>query len=309
MPSRRRVSGSTPLAGLTALTSLLMMSGCASTPPELVAPAVTVAPYSTSSAARPVFAVAPLRNESGVSFADTLRVTDAVAARCAEVRGIACLPVNRTLAAMRAMQITEIRTPQQAQQLAAAVGADGVIVGSVTAYDPYDPPKIGLTLGLYARANSALTPGAPMGLDPAALRTRATEGPAASEFTLQPLSVISEHLDAASHEVLMNVQRYAEGRSRAGSALGWERYIKSMDLYTDFAASFAVYQLMQEERLRLARAGAPERNGAREARRRAAEELAQSRQAAQPMQARSPAQTASATEGSAAGGGAEPSSP
>lgn len=241
------------LLSLCPLITSLPLTGCQSKP-ELVAPEVVVAPYGATNMQTPVFAVAPLRNESGVSVADTLRVGDALCARLAEVRGIAALPLNRTISAMRALRMSEVRTPEDARRLAAAVGADALIVGSVTAYDPYDPPKMGLTLGLYARPGSVLTTQTSAPLDLKAMQTQPDETAwSSATFADKPLNVVSEHLDAANHEVLMNVQRYAEGRHRSGTALGWERYIKSMDLYTDFAASWAVQRLMQQERLRVAR--------------------------------------------------------
>lgn len=244
---------------LVACASLALVAGCSSKP-ELTAPETTVSPYGATGPNRPVFAIAPLRNESGVSVVDTLRISDALAARCAEVHDLSCLPVNRTLAAMRALGMPEVRSPEDARRLAMAVGADAIIVGSITAYDPYDPPKLGLTLGLYAREGSSITRRPSAATDPKSIQlqpdeTRWTGG----AFANQPLSVISEMLDAANHEVLMNVQRYAEGRHDSASALGWKRYVKSMDLYTDFAAYWSVYRLMNQERLRLAREPAPQK--------------------------------------------------
>ncbi|MBX9735406.1 MAG: hypothetical protein K2X32_00635 [Phycisphaerales bacterium] len=246
-----------------AISLALVLSGC-NTKQALVAPEVTVSPYGAL-AQTPVLAIAPLRNESGVSFADTLRVSDALANRASEIRGMACLPVNRTLAAMRALRMNDVRSPEDARRLAAAVGADAIIVGSLTAYDPYDPPKIGITIGLYGRDGSILTGVARKPLDVKDLQTQPDETRwASTNFNASgPLSVISEHYDAANHEILISVQRYSEGRHREASALGWERYVKSMDLYVDFAAYRAMDRLMQEERLRLARLAPPPKSNPR----------------------------------------------
>lgn len=253
--------------GALAALAAALLGGCQS-PPELVPPEVIVSPYPLA-LGEPVLAIAPLRNESGTSFADTLAVSDALVARAAEVRGVSALPVNRTIAAMRALGIAEIRTVGQARAVAATVGADGIIVGSITAYDPYDPPTLGLTLGLYAARPGALTPGPVRGgIDVARLERSAAEGidPAAAPGALDlPLSVVSELLDAHSHEVQMNVRRYAEGRTPGFSALGWKQYLASAPLYTDFAAWWSVSRLMQEERLRLARLGGAALLGAQNA--------------------------------------------
>lgn len=235
-------------AALAAVLSVLMgFMGCAPKP-DLVAPAVLVSPYAGGN--RPVvWAVAPLSNESGTSAVDPLAVSDAIVARAAEARGLAVLPLNRTLAAMRALGMNAVRSPGEARRLAAALDADAIIVGSVTAYDPYDPPTLGLMLGLYSRLGDA-----GKGVDPKAMRSAATDGgtPGGPDGDA-PLAVVSEHLDAHNHEVLMNLRRYAEGRHDPKAALGWRQYTASMELYTEFAAYWSVHRLLQEERLRVSR--------------------------------------------------------
>ena len=228
---------------LALLAAATLSTGCAGKPDELTAPEMLVAPYDQA-AGKKLWAIAPLRNESGVSTVDTFAISDALVARSAEVRGIACLPLNRTIAAMRAMGINAVRSPAEARSLARMLGADAVVVGSITAYDPYDPPKIGLTLGLYPAGGTGSA------LDS---RTLAASGsdPNVKKFVDQPSAVASEYLDAANHEVLINLRRYATGRHQDQSALGWKRYTASMELYTDFAAYWSLYRLLQEEQLRI----------------------------------------------------------
>lgn len=224
-----------------------LLAGCANKA-ALVAPEVLVSPYNTAGGGV-LWAVAPLANESGTSIVDSYAVTDAVIARAAEVRGITTLPLNRTIAAMRALRMNAIRSPADALRLADALGVDGIIVGSITAYDPYSPPKLGLMLGLYTRASRRQPD-----WDPRTLQTSGIDRPVQTADE-NPSVVIAEHLDAQNHEVLMNVRRYAEGRYEQDSALGWRRYTASMELYTEFAAYWSVYRLLQEERLRVARTG------------------------------------------------------
>jgi hypothetical protein len=71
-----------------------------------------------------------------------------------------------------------------------------------------------------------------------------------SQFADKPVAVISEHLDGSNHEVQMDLRRYASGRTDPGSSLGWRSTLASMDLYTKFAAHFAVGRLLEQERLR-----------------------------------------------------------
>ena len=233
-----------------ALLSLLALCGCDSAPKDrpLAPPNVLVAPYDTSRG-EVLWAVAPLRNESGTTQVDPLAMTDKVILAVEEVRGIRCLPLNRVIEAMRALEIPIVRSPEDARRLSAALGADGVIVGSVTAYDPYNPPKVGLALALFSRS---VSPGSDRPLDTRALSSSPTDPTSSGSWSgSRPDTVVSELLDGANHQVLMDVRAYAQGRHDDRSALGWEVYLASMDRYSQFAAHRAVDRLIQSEWLRL----------------------------------------------------------
>ncbi|MEL7472452.1 MAG: hypothetical protein AAGK04_03975 [Planctomycetota bacterium] len=231
----------------------MSLTGCASTKAELEAPDVTVAPYA-SLGAEPVWAVVPVRNESGSSIANAFEITDAIVKAAEEARGLRALPLNRVIAAMRALDLETIETPGDALAVADALGADGVIVGVVTAYDPYDPPTLGLTLALFGRG-TALLGGNAVPDDPIALVSGATDAGAlpATSFASRPLSTASELLDARNHQVLMDLGEYARGRHDAEGPLGYRVYTARMDLYTQFVATTTIERLLQAERLRLAR--------------------------------------------------------
>ncbi len=228
----------------------LLLGGCAAPQSSLVAPNTITAPYDAL-AGEVMWAVVPPVNEAGTSLMDPLEVGDALVAAVTEVRGVAALPLNRTIQAMRALKIERITSPQQVRALAEAMGVDGVIVPSVSAWDPYDPPVIGLSLALYSRSGSQGS----LGLDPKALSTAASDERflAHSNFLDRPVVAKIEHLDARNHQVQLLVQDYAHGRSDSGSALNWRIYLASMDLYTDFAAYHLVRQVVQDEWLRTAR--------------------------------------------------------
>lgn len=233
-----------------ALCALGTLAGCDGTVKhaQLVPPEVLVAPYDTSNGDA-LWAVAPLGNESGVSIADPNILADALVAKIDETRGIACLPLNRTLAAMRARRMTAIRTPADARLLAATLGVDAIVVGNITAYDPYNPPKIGLSLALFSRDRKPAE-----AFDPMRLRSSYSDSDyrvTNSQYADKPVAVVSEHLDAINHEVQMDLRRYATGRCDADSALGWKNYLANMDLYSEFTAYFAVSRLLEQERLRV----------------------------------------------------------
>ncbi|MDX2114416.1 MAG: hypothetical protein SFZ24_02180 [Planctomycetota bacterium] len=202
-----------------------------------------------------VYAVAPLRNESGVSLANELIISDTLVSEIDQARGITALPMNRTLAGMRALKIADVSSPAHARALAKALGADAVIVGSITAYHPYDPPVIGLSVGLFGVSEHiGAPPQTAPGLQPEALRTavRETAAPTETSKPTGPLSAVAAVYDASVGPTRDLVRAYAQGRHDPTSALGWERYTASMALYTRFACFETARQLLDSERRRVA---------------------------------------------------------
>jgi len=237
---------------VAAATALL--SGCGSSGPKLTPPNVIPAPYDTAQG-DVLWAVVPLRNESGTSTFDILRFSDEIVAACSEIPGVSTVPVNRTLTTMRALEMTELTTPDDVRTLADEMGVDAIIVGTVTAYDPYRP-TFGVALALYAIDNRMYVY-ADAGFDVDTLRYQPTEWQyfhAVSGNPNDPVSVMSTVYDGENHSVKLQVKNYATGRHDVESALGWERYIKSMVLFTKFAAHQSVDQLIQNEWIRVTRA-------------------------------------------------------
>jgi len=248
--SRSTQSRST-LALLLGVFAGSLALGCAQTA-ELQPPEQLTTPYPIR-AGEVLLAVAPLRNESGTSAIDVLAISDLLVQRVDSIGGITCLPLNRTLAGMRALGMPVVSTPAEAARLARALGADGLIAGTVTAYDPYDPPRFGLALALFGADNKLQGVGVGQS-DPLNMQMVATEATSGRGlFRDQPLSVISETLDGRDQGVQMNVRRFAEGRTEPGTALGWRAYLANMDLYTQFATWWSIHRLIQEERMRISR--------------------------------------------------------
>ncbi len=220
--------------------ALALLASCAGKKPVINGPLVS--PY-----AEPMtWAVAPLMNESGVSTLDTLAVADVIAQEVAKIHGIDALPVQRVLDGMRSMDIGAIDSPATARSLARLIGADGLIVGSVTAYDPYNPPILGMTLQLYPADTARLS-------DDVIERI----GTAASDTMLhgfgegdRPVSSASVVLDASDNGVRLDLEQFARGRTEMDSALNWMRYLVVMDLYTQYVADRLLRELLREERVR-----------------------------------------------------------
>lgn len=234
----------------------LHLAGCSAPQTGFMPPNMLTAPYDTLSG-DVLWAVLPPTNESGTSLVDPLAVGDALVATVTEIQGVSALPLNRTIQAMRGLQIERITSPEQVRVLAEAMGVDGVLVPSITAWDPYDPPVIGLSLALYARSG-AMRSGPEVDLDPKALASAASDAQflARSSFGSAPASVVMEHLDGRNHQVQLYVREYAEGRSDAASALNWRIYFASMDLYTQFAAYHSIRRVLENEWMRTARVSA-----------------------------------------------------
>lgn len=247
------------LISVACLGSALSLTGCASPSPVLIAPQATIAPYQAPGEV--LWAVVPFANESGTTGFDPLVVSDKVVAAAEQVRGIRCLPLNRTIEAMRALKMTGLNSPGDLATLARTLNVDGVLAGSVTAYDPYEP-AIGLSMVLYAKPGSAVD-GSELAtaLDAKALRGATRElTPTASQTRGGVVAGVSEYLDGKNHQVLLDVRAYAEGRSRPTDALNWRRFVASMPLYEEFAVNFAVSRLVQSEWIRLGQTASREAN-------------------------------------------------
>jgi len=240
--------------GLLALAIAALAVGCSSTEPRLTAPGMHTAPYDTRYG-EVLWAVVPLANESGTTAVDPLAVSDALVNAAEEIRGVRCLPVNRTIEAMRALGMERVSNAGEARELARSLGAEGVLVGTITAWDPYDPPSLGVSLALFPADEPVAN-----GVDPRALSRSTTDETIDIGGDRSPV-VVSEHLDARSHGIQVLVREYATGRSETQSALGWRVYLASMDLYTEFAAHELMGRLLTEEWLRLARESGRQANG------------------------------------------------
>ena len=88
--------------------------------------------------------MAPLRNESGSIQADGGSIADHLTKHLENASNLDVIPVNRVLAAMARLEYGRVTSPTEARHLLHSLSVDGLVVGSITAYDPYDPPKVRL---------------------------------------------------------------------------------------------------------------------------------------------------------------------
>lgn len=184
---------------------LLTLVGCADQPPEYGRERGLALPVPAGQ----VWAVAPAINLSGQQQVDPLLQADMLFEQVQTVRGVTALPVNRTVEVLVALQIGQIQSMEQAQQVCQVLGADALVVPTVSIYDPYNPPKFGATLTVF-RAPSPLQ--------------------ATGMF------------DAANGSVRDALRRYAQGRFDPQGSLGEREYLLSMPRY----CGFAYHQLLED---------------------------------------------------------------
>ncbi|QNN24627.1 hypothetical protein HED60_20905 [Planctomycetales bacterium ZRK34] len=220
------------------------LGGCDLFPKRIEQPRQYASPYP----APKLWAVAPFRNESGTSIVDPARFADHVTQQIQQTPGITIVPVNRVIAAMDAMDMTAVTSLDTAMKLMGALQVDGLLVGTITAWDPYEPPKIGAIMQLYARQ----LPGGGTALDSRQLTLAGTD-PALPGLTAyrQPIATASGHFDAANGAVLQRLTNYARGRAPDDSAAGWRRYLINMDLYSEFVSHELMRRLFAAEWERL----------------------------------------------------------
>jgi hypothetical protein len=101
-------------------------------------------------------AVLPFYNQSADPTIDQQAVAMAYYNELQQVPGFEVMPVGVATRMMEASGL-DPKTGDEWQQLAQALGVDAIVVGSVTEYSPYYPPRLGLAVNWYA-ANPGFHP-------------------------------------------------------------------------------------------------------------------------------------------------------
>ena len=228
-----RVGGSLLIGGLM----LALLASC-SQRHSLKQPNRLQAPYPETV----LWAIAPLVNESGTTAVNTVRISDALTEELQQVQGINTVPVTRTLAVMQKLRMRAVTTPKDAKTLMDTLGVNGLIVGNVTAWDPYTPPTLGLALQLFIPADRSSSPRTDELPDQSNTTSRA--GPIAAA---QAAGIF----DASDHNTLERLALFANGRTHPSTAYGDDIYLMKMDLYTKFVAHQLLAELLQNEQKRL----------------------------------------------------------
>jgi hypothetical protein len=190
---------------------------------------------------RQVWAVAPVIDLSGQKYVDPLLQADLLYEQLQQVQGITAIPVNRVVEVYASLQIDKVQSEEQAAVVCDLLGCDGLLVASITAYDAYDPPKLGASLQLFARPGSFERPPA---LDVRELVRSASPGP--NESVPQHAGFVQAvgMFDAANGSVRQAVLDYAAGRHDPKGPLGSKEYFVNMDRFSGFAYHSLIRDLM-----------------------------------------------------------------
>lgn len=220
---------------------MLLLSGCVKPGAEPL-----VSPYPS----RQVWAIAPIRNESGSAQANGLVMADHLARQLENASNIDVLAVNRVLAVMESQGMTSLRSPADVQRLMHLLGADYLVVGTITAWDPYDPPKIGMAIELFTSDHVEQMRLLNLRRLSSASTDQNVRPPMAAQ-TGRPVSLTSGYFDAADASVRKKIERYGRDRSQdGGDPSPWRLYRINMNLYAEFVSYMMSWRLLQAEKYR-----------------------------------------------------------
>jgi hypothetical protein len=191
-----------------------------------------------------VWAVGPCVNLSGQHQVDPLLQADLLYEQLQQVKGLTVIPVNRTADVYISLHLDRIESEDQAALICDLLGCDGLIVPTVTFYDPYDPPKVGAALQLFSKPKSYARP---HDIDPSMLarasRPMDISGPVTSPTFIQVVGMF----DSANGSTHADLQNYASGRYDPAGAYKEKEYLVNMDRYSGFVYRKLIEAVMDQE--------------------------------------------------------------
>lgn len=229
------------ITGAVILGAVALSGACAHKPPEYGREFVQSLPPKR----REVWAVAPAINLSGQRGVDPLLQADLLFQQVQQVRGLTVVPVNRVAEVYVGLGIEQVQSAEQASLVCDLLGCDALVVPTVTAYDPYDPPKLGASLHLFARPGNYARPA---NVDPRELARMAA--PPADESMPAPrdaqfLQAVGM-FDAANGTTRHALLAYASGRNDPLGPMGPKEYLASMDRYCGFVYAELTADLLKQ---------------------------------------------------------------
>lgn len=184
--------------------------------------------------------VGPAINLSGSTEFEPARFADVMASELTFAEGVSVIPVSRVLAALAAEGHTEVTSPEHAKALCGVLGADAILVFAVTEYEPYDPPRIGISAQLFG-CRSGQGVGA---VDPDALARQARGEEAGARAPRRALAQSQRVFDAGHGAVSEDIQRFASQREADGSPFGWRKYVVSQQAFMRYCCHRTIQDLL-----------------------------------------------------------------
>src|SRR5258706_15911896 len=223
--------------------AMLLGGGCTQGPP----PYGMEQPSALPGRKRQVWAVAPVVNLSGQKAVDPITQADLVYQQLQQVEGLTAIPVNRTAEVLYSLRLERVQSEQQAALVCDLLGCDGLIVPTITAYDPYNPPKLGASLQLFNKPADFARQATG---SPREMARQAT--PSVNQSTPPAAGVIQVvgMYDAENGSVRTALFRYAHGRHDPGGPMGAREYLVSMDRYCGFVYHVLIADLLNSPKLR-----------------------------------------------------------
>ncbi|MCK4628202.1 MAG: hypothetical protein KAT56_04320 [Sedimentisphaerales bacterium] len=201
---------------------------------------------------RPAFniAVVPFLNQSGNENLDVMAVTDEFYTELQQVTGgLQVIPVNRVLAALSELGMRNVSNPDEVMMLAGQLGADAVIVGTVTRYDPYQPPRMGMALQLYHREKADKEKNV-NSIDPGDISRRGKAFGMPGGVPLRPETMVVRIFDADRKDVIARIKKYTHHRQTDTTPSGWKKFLTSRN-YLRFVCYEMIGELLAQEHKRL----------------------------------------------------------
>lgn len=189
---------------------------------------------------RQIWAVAPTIDLSGENV-DPLLQSDIVFNQLQQVHGLTVIPVNRVVEVFTSLKIAQIQSEEQAAVVCDLLGCDGLIVPTITLFDPYNPPKFGASLQLFKKSWSYARP---PNVDPQQLARQAAPELNQSLPATGAFVQVVGMFDASNGSTRESMWMYAEGRNDPTGPLGRKEYLVDMDRYSGFAYSSLIRDLL-----------------------------------------------------------------
>ncbi|MCP4709631.1 MAG: hypothetical protein GY869_13475 [Planctomycetes bacterium] len=217
---------------------LLIALGCQSQPNPFYEPGFVTEPRT--------IAIAPFLNQSGSEYLVPMAVTDAFYSELQSIEGLTVVHPNRIMTEMMNLGIETVSSPQDALSLADQLHADAIIVGAITAYDPYPPPEIGMKLQLYAREiRSDIN--ANGNVDPGDIVRQPTSFDMPFSPELKPRVGLTRIFDADRQDVVEEIKKYASIRTGQQRPHSW-RYYTTQANFIRFVSYQMIGDLLTRER-------------------------------------------------------------